>query len=516
MFSEKSIVITIGNYGAVVAFHEGDAIKDKVFLDELNDTSKAELKNLFAKHKSSPISVLLDTIDQSYKKKVYPSVRKGDLIRLIKRDMANDVDKESLKNYIILNTKKTAKSKKPSGNRWECLFVSSSNSELVSQWIEFLPTLPNRMVGIYMLPVEAFNLFKKLKHHVKTQSKVKNKKNDLYCLVMQNKASGIRQIVFSDQGIVFTRVVNYDFKQTDFLEKYEQDIYSTFEYLKRLFPDVSITELDIINILPSEALNAIKNLNNVELNLVNYTPYQAAQQTGNGKILQEGSSSCDLLISKVFSKEKKILKFTTSKISSVEKFYYILQTSYYLNLFLFVAVCFVGVSTIFSQDKINEVVDAAETAKFTALSDLQKLQQSALDGTKLGDSDKEVDIDKAVDFGKMEEIFGSKTGVNFMDFYTQLRFLKEFNVKLGGFSYSLSGFNGKSPSQNTGYKFSFTGNMSNKSGDIEDLFKEFDNLTVEVKKIMGKDQQIKYSELPRNIDFNQKYYSFPIDFTISK
>ena len=109
MFSEKSIVITIGNYGAVVAFHEGDAIKDKVFLDELNDTSKAELKNLFAKHKSSPISVLLDTIDQSYKKKVYPSVRKGDLIRLIKRDMANDVDKESLKNYIILNTKKTAK-----------------------------------------------------------------------------------------------------------------------------------------------------------------------------------------------------------------------------------------------------------------------------------------------------------------------------------------------------------------------------------------------------------------------
>ena len=372
------------------------------------------------------------------------------------------------------------------------------------------------MVGIYMLPVEAFNLFKKLKHHVKTQSKVKNKKNDLYCLVMQNKASGIRQIVFSDQGIVFTRVVNYDFKQTDFLEKYEQDIYSTFEYLKRLFPDVSIAELDIINILPSEALNAIKNLNNVELNLVNYTPYQAAQQTGNGKILQEGSSSCDLLISKVFSKEKKILKFTTSKISSVEKFYYILQTSYYLNLCLFVAVCFVGVSTIFSQDKINEVVDAAETAKFTALSDLQKLQQSALYGTKLGDSDKEVDIDKAVDFGKMEEIFGSKTGVNFMDFYTQLRFLKEFNVKLGGFSYSLSGFNGKSPSQNTGYKFSFTGNMSNKSGDIEDLFKEFDNLTVEVKKIMGQDQQIKYSELPRNIDFNQKYYSFPIDFTISK
>ena len=37
MFSQKTIVITIGNYGAVVALHNGSSIENKIFLDELND-----------------------------------------------------------------------------------------------------------------------------------------------------------------------------------------------------------------------------------------------------------------------------------------------------------------------------------------------------------------------------------------------------------------------------------------------------------------------------------------------
>ena len=30
------------------------------------------------------------------------------------------------------------------------------------------------------------------------------------------------------------------------------------------------------------------------------------------------------------------------------------------------------------------------------------------------------------------------------------------------------------------------------------------------------DSEIKYNELPRNIDFNQKYYDFPFEFRITK
>ncbi len=96
MFSEKNIVVTIGNIGSVIAVHEGNNIKNKIFLDELNDDSQKHLiKEVFAKNKSAPIYILLDTVDQSYKRKTYPLVRKADLNQIIKRDLINDGDKRT-------------------------------------------------------------------------------------------------------------------------------------------------------------------------------------------------------------------------------------------------------------------------------------------------------------------------------------------------------------------------------------------------------------------------------------
>jgi hypothetical protein len=513
MFSQKNIVITIGNYGAVVALHDGCEIKNKIYLDELNDDAKKELGVLLSKNKSAPIYVLLDTIDQSYRKKVYPSVKKSDLLRIIKRDLINDSDKESLKNYIILNQKKLP-AKQRANNRWECLFVSSSSSEIINKWLEFLLDASNRLVGIYMLPIEAFNLFKPLKNSIKSQSKVQNKKNDLYCLVMQNKVSGIRQIVFSDQGIIFTRVVNYNFEQADFLEKYEQDIYSTFEYLKRLFPDLLMAELDIVNIFPSKVLEAIKSINNVELNFVNQTPHEIAKKIGYAKLLPQDSNFCDLLISKVFSKEKKILKFTTPKITLLDKFFFILRSSYYLNLFLVITICAAALFTLSAKDKVAEIIETAEVEKFSAMQELTKLKRAALEIEQSDESVEAIDFEQIADFGKMEELLGS-VGGNFIEFYIKLKFLKTFNVKLDHFSYSLVGFNAKFPTKTSNYNISFGGKLFNQGGDIEDLFTEFDTLTNEVK-INLEGNKVEYPALPQNIDFNKKYYDFPVDFTVTK
>lgn len=510
MFSKKNIVVTIGNYGAVVALHEGNEIKNKIFIDELNDAAKEELKGIFSKNKSALIYVLLDTIDQSYKKKIYPSVRKSDLIRIIKRDLANDGDRESLKNYIIHNQKKSEK-KQQASSKWECLFVSSSNSEVINKWLEFLLEMPNHLIGIYMLPIETFGLFRLLKESLAAQSKIRNKKNDLYCLVMQNKVSGIRQIVFSDQGIVFTRVVNYNFEQADFLEKYEQDIYSTFEYLKRLFPDLQIAELDIVNVFPPEAVEKIKRINNVELNFINYTAHEVASKIGYSKILPQNSNFCDLLISKVFEKEKKILKFVTPKITLLNRFFSILKASYVLNLSLVITICSTILFSIFSAERIADHVEKAEIEKLSAMQEFTKLKHVALEGSNTDGSVDSVDFEQIIDLGKMEELLGS-TGGNFIEFYIKLKFLKNVNVKLDRFSYTLTGFNPKSPAPKLSYDVRFGGELANKSGDIEDLFTEFDALLGEVKKNLG-DSQIKYPSLPRDIDFNKKYYGFPVDFT---
>ncbi len=510
MFSAQNFVVTIGNYGAVVALHENKKIKNKIFLEEFNEEVKTELSNLFNKHKVAPIYILLDTVDQSYKKKSYPSIKKSDLSHIIKRDMATDGDKESLKNYIIINNKD-----KKQINRHECLFVSSSSSEIITNWIEFLLTMPNRLAGIYMLPVEAFNLFKLLRNNIKSLSKIKNKRNDLYCIIVQNKVSGIRQIVFSEHEIVFTRVVNYDFENADFLEKYEQDIYSTFEYLKRLFPDVTMSEIDIVNIFPVNVLEQIKKLDNIELNFINYTPYQAASEIGYADILPQNSNFCDLLISKIFSKEKKILKFTIPKIALLEKYFTILKSSYYANLIILMTICATILYTVISQDKIGEAIEVAQAEKYIASQELTKATTAALEGELTDKDGKQLDIEMVMDYGKIEEALGS-FGKKYEKYFYDLKFLKDFDVSLTNFTYTLNGFSTTNPSPNgTSDSLQLNGYIINKSGDIEDLFTEFDVLVSAMKKNFDKNK-IKYSELPKNINFNQKYYKFPVDFTIDK
>lgn len=512
MLSGKNIVVTIGNNGTVVALYDSNEIKNKIFLDELNDKTKEQIKAVFTEHKSAQSYLMLDTVDQVYKKKSYPLVTRGDLNRLIKRDMLSDGDKESLKNYIILKRQKPS-TKSPQNNKWDCLFVSASNSENLTNWIDFLLEMPNRLVGIFMLPVESFQLLKLLKKEI---TKPKAKKDNLYCLVIHNKVSGTRQIVFSDQGIVFTRLVDYNFSQENFLERYEQDLYSTFEYLKRLFPDITISELSIINILPPEVIESIKKINSPNLAFTNYTPYEAAVKAGLPKLLPNNSSSCDILISRVFANGQKILKFSTPKISYFDKFFITLKASYFFIAFFALTASLVMILSIFSQSGLRESINSAKNQKITALQEFAKVQQSALEGSKINQTDngEEIDIERVSDLGKLNQTLGSNHA-DFIEFYNNLKFIKNYNVKLAKFSYSLNGFNNKLPSANNNYTFSLRGEISNKSGDIEDLFSEFDGLVAKTKERFDKNR-VSYTDLPRDIDFNKKYHQFPIDFIISK
>lgn len=516
LLEAQTFVITIGNYGTVVALHQGKEIKHKIFLESLTDDLKADLKKLFNKHRAAQVYMMLDTIDQSYKKKIYPSLKKSDLHRVIKRDMANDGNKESIKNYIILSNPKSATSKRAGGGRWECMFVSSSSSDITNSWIEFLLEMPNRLVGIYMLPLESFQIYKLLKRSIKKFSKIKNKKNDLCCIIIQNKVSGIRQVVFSDQGIVFTRVVNYNFQERDFLEKYEQDLYSTFEYLKRLYPDLKMPELDIVNIFPKEILDIIKNSKAFDFSFINYTPYEASEEIGYKNLIPKNSIYCDLLISKIFSRTKKVLKFATPRINFLERFFSILRISYYLNLFLLVTFFSIIYYIIHFEDRVGELISAAQAEKLSASQEMSKIKTSALDidGEKLVENGNELDVDRVVDFGKLSENI-QYSGPSIKNLYLKLKFIKNFDVLLDGFEFSMAQYNHLSPVPVSNCKISFSGKLSNKTGDIEDLFREFDLFTNQAKKTFeGSD--IRYSELPRDINFTEKHYSFPIDFTITK
>lgn len=512
---KRSFVVTIGDYGAVVALHDDNKIKTKIFLEDLTEESKIDLKNLFSKNHSLPVSVILDTIDQSYKKKSYPPIKKSDLEQIIKRDMTSDGDNESFKGYILNdNRKKSGKKAVSPATRSDCIFVSTSNSEAITKWIDFLLEMPNHVLGIYMLPIESFNLLSLLKKDIKDNSRAKNTGLDsIYFVIIQNKVSGVRQIIFSDHSIVFTRSVTYDFKERDFLEKYEQDIYSTFEYLKRLIPDVRISEIDIINIFSSDAISQIKTISSSELNFVNYTPFEAATKIGYVKILPENSNYCDLLISKVFSNSKKILKFTTPRIKILERFFTGLRYSYYFNVLLSAVLILSALIVFVVGNKNTDLLSKAESAKLLAMEELSGIKLPNATENALTENGNVVEIERMIDFGKVNELMTS-IGADISTFYNKLRFVKNNDVKLEEFQYSLQSFEYKNPTK-TKYSFVVRGVLSNSSGDIDDLFKGFDFLTSNTKKTF-EDQTIRFTEIPRNIDFVQKYYTLPIEFTVSQ
>jgi hypothetical protein len=522
MFSKKTFVITIGNNGTIIALHNKKNIISKIFVEELSDDSKKEIEKIFKQNKNVTIYILLDTADQSYKKKIYPSIRKSDIHRIAKRDLVSDGDNQSIKNFLILNNKKTreknqlhsVKWNSETGSKLECLFISASNADFINKWIDYLLDLPNRVAGIYMLPAECYSLFKIIKNAIDNRSKIKNKKNDLYLIILQNKVSGVRQMVFNEQGIIFTRVVNYNFSKEDFIEKFEQDIYSTFEYLKRLYRDVSLNELDIINILPENVLEILKNTSNPELNYINLSPSIIAKEIGNQKIISNNSNNCDLMISNIFANSKKFLKFTNDKIKKLEDFYFISLSIYYANAIAIFIIIFSLFANIIFYKQGEKSIDQSETQRLSSSNELSRIKKNFLMETQENIDTIEDSPERIDDLGKMQEVFGNIVDKN-IDLYFQIKFFKNYNVKLTKFSILGGAINNKIPTQISSYQIAINGDLVNESGDIDDLFANFDDLNSAVKKEY-EGNEVRTQEMARDMDFSKKYLTYPVIFNINK
>ncbi len=554
MIVEQKIIVTIGSQTSIVSLHSNNEIKEKIYIETLNDESKKQLKEFFSKNKISEIFIILDGIDQMYKKKSYPAIHKGDVLHLIKREITNDPDKDSIKNFLLFEKKKikkippnqqNGKIKEKIEKSWDCMFISFLNSELLTSWIEFLLSMPNNLRGIYTLSVEAFELstaiIKQLEKNKKDKKKQPNKDNKerqenleeanginkqvdkkilkkeeelkLYCFVIKSKVSGARQIVFSKNGIVFTRAVNYEKDKNDFAERYYQDIFSTFEYLKRIYPELQIEQLEIINILSKEHNEKIKN-SNTELAISNFTPAGFSKLLGYKNLIEEDEENSDLLIAQIFSKSKPILKFSTPKILEANRLFLILKSFYYINLLGLLAILLSLVIAILFEKSMLDLAEEATQKKELAFKKLSTVKKNTFNGDEIIENNEPVSIDRISDFGKFEEYL--KTDYeNFEKFYKDLRFLKKFDATLEGFSYNSPTIDIKTPKSNNEYKIVFFGKMLNRNGDIEQLFSSFDALTAEVKNNFA-NHKVKYVELPRDIDFTKKYYDTKIQFSIQK
>ena len=131
--------------------------------------------------------------------------------------------------------------------------------------------------------------------------------------------------------------------------------------------------------------------------------------------------------------------------------------------------------------------------------------------SKLSKKDESVSFERVIDIGKIDEFFKNHDN-DFFSFYKKLSYFIKININVSQFNYTLENYDIIKMS-NSKYRFNIVGEIFNQSGDIEDLFKEFDTLLVETSKTYNQ-STVNFSELPKDIDFSKKYYSFPINFSV--
>ena len=163
MLFNKKIVVTIGYNGTIIAFHTENSVTNKFFFEKFDADSAKTLKPYFQKFKRNDILILLDTIDQTYKKKTFPSVRKMDLKNLARRELGGLSNKDTIRSFIpqqiVAEKNRDGTVKK----KWETILITTSLDENISKWIDFLFEMPNKIEGIYTAPIESFTLIKTMK-----------------------------------------------------------------------------------------------------------------------------------------------------------------------------------------------------------------------------------------------------------------------------------------------------------------------------------------------------------------
>jgi hypothetical protein len=343
--SKGYFVLFIGDDGAVLVYYQGKQVLRRLFAPTYDDKMANSFLDLLGEFASDPIYVLVDVLDQAYVRHTLPPVTALGVNKIIQRRLSRDFAASDLKGAISLGREKNGR------KDWNFLLISLSYNGKLKGWLDLFYDLPNRLMGIYLSPVESQMVIISLKnalHKQKITTKDDNQSNEggkskkdkkitlskktkseqvvvpkWDILVMHNKTGGFRQVVLRDNKLVFTRMAQYDpnDKPSVMAGNVEQEIKNTIEYLKRLsFSQGS--ELHIITIIGEEIKN---NINPNAFNATSFmllTPHEAAILLKIEEAVLSADKYTDIFLSCAFLQYKKhCLKLMSETIKQLDKLY---------------------------------------------------------------------------------------------------------------------------------------------------------------------------------------------------
>ena len=366
----KSFTLLIGDEGAILVFMSGSTVLRRLFAASSQIEHTAAFVALMKANPNVPVSLLIDVIDQQYVRHTFPPVSPMSIAGLVSRRIERDFQPEDMKNALKLG-------REQSGRReWQYLIIALTNTPHMQHWLDFILELPNRCLGVYLLPVEMQQIIPALRP--------KNERSPALpwqFLISHNKVSGFRQTVLHNGNLVFTRVSQAieDATPAVIAGSIEQEIVSTLEYLRRM----SLTDnqsLSLMIICAREYIEAI-DLNRFGAgSTLMMTPVDVANVLGLQQAALSADRFGDVVIAGAFARmRKRVLTFSNPYARKLQKLYYAL-----LAMRVVTALCVLGFmlaagARMLNMFEVRETTYDAEQKKRTLQPQLMLAKQADSD-----------------------------------------------------------------------------------------------------------------------------------------
>ena len=306
----RKFLLSVGDEGAVLAYQVAGKIEGRFFF---SNVAAPEIEKVFLGDTEARIFVLVDVSDQSYLQHSLPPVSAMNVNKMVARRLEKEFDRSDIKGALAMGRSTTGR------KDWNFIFASVRNVSPLSDWLEMLGNLPNELVGIYLLPVETEPLVKAIKKAVETENAVKVAEWQI--LVTHNKTGGLRQVVYRNGRLLFTRMAQPVGGNAPgvIAGHIEQEVSSTMEYVRRMNFDEK-AGLDIFIITASEVKKQLESTHLKVANTYVMTPHEVAGQLGLIGATEPKDKFADVVILAQFGKSKKaMMRLTTPLIEKTKK-----------------------------------------------------------------------------------------------------------------------------------------------------------------------------------------------------
>lgn len=245
----RRFVLVFGNRGATLAYVDGGKVQETWSIADLDELSLATLTNALDARRRAPLVVLVDLLEQSYRREAIPPVNMMDRPKVLNRRLGIAFPSFDIKAAVSLGEEVG-----PRGDL-AYLFVALPPSPELETWISFLHGIDNPVSSLGLLPIESAGLAAALNKAVTAED---DAPAEWSLLISREWSGGIRQIVVRGDKLAITRLTPSPAGAAgpaDIALSISQEMTSTLGYLTRL----GYTASDRLNIvvLGSEAMREV-------------------------------------------------------------------------------------------------------------------------------------------------------------------------------------------------------------------------------------------------------------------